>query len=159
MCEPGDEEYAAAAEASGVRNNVPIYWFQEHVQPVLRADDDARWTDLVRSARQSVSSPQERERFEKVSEDEIGKLDQEERARLNNPQLYYRETNRKVGLPKAKVDMQEGEKEQDKSEEEEMEEEDAKEEQTMTEYLELVEESIARAMEPAFTEEFMVAWR
>jgi hypothetical protein len=32
-CQPGDSEYSAAAEATGIRDNGPIYWFIEHRYP------------------------------------------------------------------------------------------------------------------------------
>lgn len=28
FCQPGDEEYAAAAKATGTKGNLPIYWFK-----------------------------------------------------------------------------------------------------------------------------------
>lgn len=167
MCYPGDDQYAAAAAATGTRNGEPVYWFDEcrtNPQP-----DDEVWVDLVAAAQDSESRSRERERHQTQLRNALEGLDDlEEVERLGRTRQRQTREGVRVGDENKVEDVVEDEGEGERKGKEgeiegeeinvmEREEEINRRDSAMAAYKRDMDEAVARAMEPAFTDDFAEA--
>jgi len=176
ICHDGDEEYIAAAAATDTRDGDPVYRLEEDISSSPH-EEDYMWADPVALARDSAKQQKEKQRQRKRLQNTLDALEKAKRARevkraeererirtaraVGEDKVENRSRNESKRKGKGKGKKVRSEEAKDMEREEMarkdtkalvMEDERACRDSGLAEYRKLVDEAVAHALEPTFTE-------